>query len=149
MHKSNPWMHSPQWNKKAMLLTAAYFRVSTPMQLQKQYLRLPKGYFQSKTENVNTTIEFCIFKLVWVPNFSLNWQFWFFRPNLPKKGVSCLKQKSENHHWILHIPINRGNKFQLKLTILISWTKFGQNEEFQSETNKVNITITFYIFKLV
>ena len=31
-----------------------------------------KGYFQSKTAKMNTTIEFCIFKLVLVPNFSLN-----------------------------------------------------------------------------
>ena len=52
-----------------------------------------KGYFQSKTEKVNSTTEFCIFKLVLVPNFSLNWQFWFFWPDLPKKGFSGLKQK--------------------------------------------------------
>ena len=33
-----------------------------------------KGCFLSKTEKVktNTTIEFCIFKLDWLPNFSLN-----------------------------------------------------------------------------
>ena len=31
-----------------------------------------KGYFRSKTEKVNITIEFCIFELVQVPNFSLN-----------------------------------------------------------------------------
>ena len=32
-----------------------------------------KEDFQSKAEKVNFTIEFCIFKLVYVPNFSLNW----------------------------------------------------------------------------
>ena len=120
-----------------------------------------KVCFPPKTEKVNTTIEFYIFKLVKVPNFSLNWQFWFFGPNLPKKGVSGLKgkkwtppldsaysnsryqisaeidnfnflgqicpknvfsvwnRKSEHHHWILHIRISLGTKFQLKLTILI------------------------------
>ena len=30
-----------------------------------------KGYFQSKTENMNTTIEGSIFELVLVTNFSL------------------------------------------------------------------------------
>ena len=31
-----------------------------------------KGYFQSKIEKVNITIELCLFELVQVPNFSLN-----------------------------------------------------------------------------
>ena len=39
------------------------------------------------------TTEFCIFKLVLVPNFSLNLQFWFSGPSLPKKGISSLNQK--------------------------------------------------------
>ena len=49
-----------------------------------------------------------------------------------QKGISCLKQKSEHHHWILHIRISLGTKFQLKLTILIFWTKFAQKGFFQS-----------------
>ena len=52
-----------------------------------------KGYFQCKVENVNTTIESYMFNLVWAPNFSLNWQLWFFEPNLPKKSIFSLKQK--------------------------------------------------------
>ena len=56
----------------------------------------PKWYFQSKTEKVNSTTKFCIFKLVLVPNFSLIWQFWFSRPNLSKKGISSLNQKKMN-----------------------------------------------------
>ena len=31
-----------------------------------------KGSFQSKTDKLNITIEFCIVELVQVPNFSLN-----------------------------------------------------------------------------
>ena len=31
MHKNNPRTHSPQQNKKAVLTTAAYFEVSTPV----------------------------------------------------------------------------------------------------------------------
>ena len=51
----------------------------------------PKRVFPFKNRKVNSTTEFCIFKLVLVPNFSLNWQFWFFGPNLPKKGISGWK----------------------------------------------------------
>ena len=53
---------------------------------------IQKGYFWSKTENITT--EFCIFELVWVPNFSLDQQFSFFGSNLPKKGASGLKLKT-------------------------------------------------------
>ena len=49
--------------------------------------------------------------------------------------------KSEHHHWILHTWISLGAKFQLKLTILIFWTKFAQKEYIQSKTEKVNFTI--------
>ena len=34
--KSNPRTHSPQQNKKAVLMTAAHFKVSTPVRSQKQ-----------------------------------------------------------------------------------------------------------------
>ena len=47
-----------------------------------------KGYFWSKINKVNTTTKFCIFELVWVSNFSLNWQFWFYGLNLPKSSLS-------------------------------------------------------------
>ena len=50
-------MHSPQQNKKAVLTTAVYFKVSTPLRSQGQFFRF-------KTEKVNTTIEFCITELV-------------------------------------------------------------------------------------
>ena len=47
-------------------------------------------------EKLNTTIELCLVRLVQVPNFNSNLQFWFFGPNLPKKGVSGLKLKIRN-----------------------------------------------------
>ena len=68
-----------------------------------------EGYLWSKTGKVNIIIEFRIFKLVLVPNFSLNWQFWFFWPDLPKKGFSGPKQKKWTPHIfyiILHIQIS-------------------------------------------
>ena len=41
-----------------------------------------------------------------------------------------------------------GNRFYLKLTILIFSTKFTQKEYFWSKAEKVSITIEFYIFEL-
>ena len=64
---------------------------------------------------MKSTIEFCIFKLVYVPNLSSNWQFWFFVPNLPKKRY--LRSKREI------VSITMEFKFQLKLTIWV----FGPN----------------------
>ena len=134
---------------------------------------------------MNITTEFCVFELVKVPNFTLNWQFWFFGPNLAKeylvkigkkwttyephifeisryqtsasrikfasKGFSQSKKERVNstHHWILHIQISLGTKFQLKLTILIFWTIFAQKGYFQSLSEKMNTTIKFCIFKSV
>ena len=57
----------------------------------------PKRCFQSKIEKVNSTTELHIFKLVLVPNFSLNRQFSFFWTNLPKKVFSVKNWKSEHH----------------------------------------------------
>ena len=42
-----------------------------------------------------------------------------------------------------------GTKFQLKLAILIFWTKFSQKEHFWSKTQNVNITIEFSIFEVI
>ena len=65
-----------------------------------------KGYFQSKTEWINITIEFCILELVWLPNFTFIKQLRIF-------GISGRNEKSEYHHWILHTRI-----------ILQPWTKY-------------------------
>ena len=57
--------------------------------------------------------------------------------------------KSEQHHWILHIRISLGTRFQLNLTILIFRTRFAQKRYFWSKAEEVNTTIEFSIFKLV
>ena len=49
--------------------------------------------------------------------------------------------KIEHHHWILHIPICLGTKFQIKLTILIFWTKFVQKGYFRSEAEKSHLCL--------
>ena len=88
---------------------------------------------------MNTTIEFYIFELVQVPSFGLNWHFLFFGVNFPKKGIPGLsktEKKNENHQWVLHIRISLDTKFQLKLTILIFWTKFTQKKLFLAQNRK-------------
>ena len=116
--------------------------VATKFQLQLIILSFwtkfaQKGYFYSKTRKMNITIEFCMFQLVLVRNFSLKWQFWCFLLNLPIKAISTQKRKkNEHHHWILHVRISFGIKFQLKVTILMFSTKFAHQGYFHSKTKK-------------
>ena len=104
---------------------------------------LKKGCFSSKREKSRTIIEFCIFELVLVPNFSWNYKFWLFCPNLPK--IYFLSKTGT----LNSVRISLGNKFRLKLTILIFWTKFFKKECFSSKIKKVNTTIEFFIFKFL
>ena len=75
--------------------------------------------------------------------------------------ISVKNWKSEYHHWVLHISLS--TKFQLKLTILIFWTKFVKIAYFWSKTEKskqghwimhiwinlgtkFQLRLTFYVF---
>ena len=96
-----------------------------------------------------------------VRNFSSNWQFWFFGPNLPKKVFPVENRENEHYHGILHIWISLGTKFQLKLIILSFRAKFTQKRYFQSKTEQaiqglqaltfcvvnVNSTVVFKYFE--
>ena len=59
------------------------------------------------------TIEFYIFELVWVLNFSFNKQLLLFGTNSPQKRTLADKnrKKNEHHHRILLVQISLGNKF--------------------------------------
>ena len=50
-----------------------------------------KGYFRSKGESVDMTIEFWIFELVQIQKFSLNWKYWSFIPKLSRENMSSQK----------------------------------------------------------
>ena len=67
----------------------------------------------------------------------------------PKGVIPVKNEKSEHHHRSFHIRIILGTKFQLKLTILIYWTKFALKVCFQSKTEEVDTIIEFCIFELV
>ena len=59
----------------------------------------------------------------------------------PQKVFPVSKRKSEHHRWIPYVRISLDIKFQLKLTILIFWTKFSQKGYFRSKTENVNTTM--------
>ena len=102
----------------------------------------PKMVFTVENGKSVHPIELYIFELVSVWNFTLNWQFWFCGPNLPKNGLPGLKQLPlKHHHQIELIQVSLGAKFQLKLTILILWTKFVQNGYFRSKTKKKHFRV--------
>ena len=66
----------------------------------------------------------------------LYWQLWFFRADFPKKGISGVKQKSEDHYWILHIQISLNPKFDLERTILVFATTFAKRKVFPVKNRK-------------
>ena len=87
-------------------------------------------------EKLNTTTQFCIFKLVLVPDFNLIWQFSYPGP----KRVFLVEKMVK---WIS--PLNSAytnwcSKFQFKLTILIFWIK-TKNRAF----SLASMVITYYI----
>ena len=110
-----------------------------------------KGRFRYKIEKVNTTIEFCILELVFVPNFSLNWQFRFFEPSLPKRVFPVKNRRSEHRNWILHIQISQGIQFQLTLTVsFIFFYQICPKRVFPVENGEValaraSMVVTYYI----
>ena len=108
-----------------------WISVSTKLQVKLTNLNIctkfaQKRYFPLETEEVNIPIEFCIFELVRVPNFRLNWLIWIFRQSLPKKVFPVENRKSEHPHRILHFWISLSTKFRVKLRSLIFCTKFAQ-----------------------
>ena len=99
---------------------------------------------------MNITIEFCIFNLAKLPNFTKNWQFFFFYQFYPRRVFPVENRKSEHHHWILHIWISLGTKFQLKLTILIFFWPIYLKREFPVKKGKITLVhasmvVTYYI----
>ena len=55
-----------------------------------------KSRFRSKTKKVDTTIEFCIFKLVEISRLTDNFDFLY--QIYPKREFPIEKRKNEHHH---------------------------------------------------
>ena len=97
--------------------------------------------------SVNTTTEFCTFKLDTKFQFKLKTQnFGFLDQIYPKRVFLVENRKSEHHHCILHIGIGLKTKFQLRLTILIIWAKFAQKGCFQSKTENSHLCVYPWLF---
>ena len=107
---------------------------------QKKQTQLSTKFAQKERfclkKQVNTPIEFCIF-------------FWFSRPNLPKKVISDRKLKKLAP--LLNSAYSNYSWYQI--SAYTDNFDFGPNlpkkRYFWSKTEKVNITIEFWIFKLV
>ena len=101
------------------------------------------SYFQSE---IDTTIEqhHWILHIRYLLSLCIKFhveQFWIFGPNLFKL---CSKtEKSRHHHWISHVQISLGTKFQLELTILISLTRFAQKGIFSQKQKKSTWNSTY------
>ena len=80
-----------------------------------------KEYFEKYA--VNITIEFCIFELFSVANFTLNKHFWILDQICPEKVFRIKTKRIEHLRWILHIRISLSTKFQLNRQFSI----FGPN----------------------
>ena len=103
-----------------------------------------------ETEKVNTTTEFFIFEIVYVLNFSLNWQFWFFGLNLPKKGICSLNQKK----WtpLLNSTYLNSTVYEPNLRLDLQFWFFGPNfpkKSIPSQKQKKWTWSEFCIFDLV
>ena len=110
-----------------------------------------KGFSGLKQKNWTPHILYIILhiqiSLVW--NFSSNWQFWFFGPNLPKKVFPVKNRKKEHHHVSLHIWISLCAKFNLKLIILSFWTRFIIKRHFQLRTEQAVYKLQAVVFFIV
>ena len=85
-----------------------------------------KGNFQYKKSTMKITIEFYIFQRVFVLYFSFS--NFDFLEKIPQKMILLIEnRKNEHHYWVVHIRISSNTKLQLKLKIIISWTKFTQS----------------------
>ena len=99
---------------------------------------LPRKDFSGLKQRKQTPNTFHIIlhiQISRVRNFSSNWQFWFFGPNLHKNIFLVKNWKNEHHHWIPHLQISLGTKFQLKLKILC----FYSRKVFQSKTERLQV----------
>ena len=99
-------------------------------------------FLNLKNEDYHRTLHIQI-------SFSFNKIFWFLMQISKKSTLPVDNRKNEHHHWFLHIWISLSTNFQLKVTILILWTKFAKKKVFPVTNWKVNIIIELRISKLV
>ena len=107
-----------------------------------------KWYFWCKNEK-KIILKFYILVLLFVPNFNFNENCWVLEQISPKRRLPVKNRKNKHHHWTFHILVSLSIKFLLKLTILVSWIKFGKKDSFQLQTEKANTTFEFCIVELV
>ena len=117
---------------KIVAKTFANFRFTIKTFLQFIWINwlVRSWFFFLRLVNEFISFEYFCFKVNWKNKiFILHVRnsHGFFVTNFRKKRYLRSKtEKKEHHHWILHIRISLSTKFQYKLIIFISWTKFAQ-----------------------
>ena len=101
------------WRRYSNAVATAWQRWTVMLSQHRKLtsVQLSFSTLPQRCDNVNNDVVTTLSQLhcfSWV-----NWQFWLFGPNLPKKGVPVKNRKSEHHHWILLIRISLGIKFSL------------------------------------
>ena len=104
-----------------------------------------KGCFRYKIEKVNTTIEFCIFELVWLPSFGLNWQF--FWTKFTQKGSKTEKVNTAIDFCLFELMLvvnfNLNWQFWFFLTNLLKKGISSQNGKIA--LLRASMVVTYYI----
>ena len=84
-----------------------------------------REYFQSKVENLNTTIEFWIFELDYIANFIL--AIFIFRTKFPQKGYFWQKKWASSMNSVdLNYPTIIHNIFGTKCSFHVNWRTMGK-----------------------
>ena len=147
-----------QWatKKREYLHWFLHSRISVPTKFWLQLVILtfwsifsPKGYFILKTKKMNITLNSACSNYSSYQILTSTDKFDFFDQICTKRRFAPGNKKRESHHWIPHIRISLGSKFQHKVTIVIFPTKFAQKGNLHSKTKKENNIIEFRIFELV
>ena len=76
---------------------------------------------------------------IWISRYQvspLTGNFDFLDQICAERVFPVEKEKSEQHHWTLHVRIRLAFKFHLILTLLIFWGKFAQNGIFGRKQEK-------------
>ena len=96
-----------------------------------------------------SAIEFCIFELIYLPNFILIWRFWVFGPSFPKKDISSEKQKK----WTSQLSSAYSNQSWCQISAytgkLFFWPKFRKKgisgRKRKKALVRTSMIVTYYI----
>ena len=150
-------MFSVQNRKSEHLHSIKYIRINlnTKIYLKQTVLiffwsNLPKeGYYQSKVQQMNITIEINIFQLAHLPNFIWKRQFSCFGPNLAKMGIISRKPDKWTSPPNSVYSNGVGANFHLKQTILMFLNQICPKKVFSAQNRKSEYHYSIHHIRLI